>query len=108
MADRNKYGAVRTYSSLCQRWFDSKGECQRGEELHMLELAGEISGLRYQVKFTLSVKPPVSITVDFAYNEDGKKVYEDFKGKMVEDFRVKMAWLKQQQGIDIILSRRNR
>jgi len=101
----SKYNSVRTHSNLCQRWFDSKGECRRGEELHLAELAREITELRYQVRFSLSAKPPVSITVDFAYIENGKQVYEDFKGKMMADFRVKMAWLKEQQGIDIILSR---
>ncbi len=100
----NKYHAKRTYSNLCQRRFDSKGEARRGEELHLRQLAGEITDLCYQVKFVLSVKPRISITIDYSYCENGQ-VYEDFKGKMMADFRVKMAWLKEQQGIDIVISK---
>jgi len=101
----NKYHAVRSWSELCQRWFASKGECRRGEELSCLEHAGEISGLIFQERFILSKTPRISITVDFAYKENGVKIYEDFKGKLMADFRVKMAWLKEQQGIDIRLVR---
>ena len=101
----NKYGAVRTWSELCQRWFDSKMECRRGEELSLLERAGEIQDLEFQIKFVLCKKPRISITVDFSYIENGKVKYEDFKGVLMSDFRVKMAWLKEQQGIEVILIR---
>ena len=104
----NKYGARRTWSELCQRWFASKAEASRGEELRLLEMAGEITDLRYQVKFILSQSQKVSITVDFTYLEKGKRIFEDTKGILTRDFRTKMAWLKQQQGIDIILSGKGR
>ena len=57
----NKYGARRTYSELCGRTFASKAECIRSEELALLEKAGEISGLKYQVRFVLCRQPRISI-----------------------------------------------
>ena len=102
----NKFKAKRTYSELCQRWFSSRAEARRGEELALLERGKVISDLQYQVRFVLSVKPKVTITVDFAYkDENGKQVYEDVKGVLTRDFRSKMAWAKQLHGIEIILSK---
>jgi hypothetical protein len=111
---RTKYNAIRTYSELCQRWFDSKAEAQRGEELAIMEKAGEISDLQYQVKFILCDIPRSSITIDFAYR--GKesrhpdcgyitKTYEDVKGILTRDFRTKLNWLNQKYGIDVKLIR---
>lgn len=102
-----KYGAKRTWSNLCQRTFDSKAECLRGEELRMLEMAGGINTLQYQVKFILSKKPLVTIKIDFAYQENmqGKQIYEDVKGMgETREFRVKRIWLQAQQGIEVKLT----
>lgn len=120
----NKYGAKRTYSELCGRTFASKAECRRGEELALLEKAGEISDLKYQPKFVLCERPRITITLDFAYidyNELaigqkfgesnrmggteplGVDVYEDVKGVLTRDFRTKLAWLKEKYGIDVRL-----
>ena len=104
----NKYHAVRTWSNLVGIWFASKGECGRGEELYLLEKAGEISNLHYHTRFVLSKSPRVSIEVDFIYRENGKVIHEDFKGHETEAYRVKRIWIKEQQGIDIILSGGNR
>ena len=111
----NKYHAKRTYSELSKRWFASKAECRRGEELRLLEMGGEIANLQYQVKFVLSEKPKVTIAIDFAYLKDiraigqrlydGTLVYEDTKGVLTRDFRTKLAWLKQQQGIEVLLTK---
>ena len=101
----NKYGAVRTYSELCQRAFDSRAEARRGENLAMLQREGEISDLEYQVRFVLCDKPKVSITLDFAYTENGEKVYEDVKGVETREFRVKLAWLKEKHGVEVRLMR---
>lgn len=122
----NKYGAKRTYSELCGRDFASKAECIRGEELRMLELAGEISDLRYQPRFVLCEKPKITITLDFTYidyNElatgqrfgesnnfagtepIGVDIYEDVKGVLTRDSRTKLAWLKEKYGIDVKLIR---
>ncbi len=103
-----KYGNQRTWSELCQRMFDSKLEARRGEELALLERAGEIHGLQYQVGYTLTdlgVKPKVRVTVDFFYYDGLMPVHEDAKGVLTRDSRTRYAWLKQQQEIEVVLWR---
>ena len=107
----NKYGARRTWSNLCNRTFSSKLEAQRGEELCLLQLAGEISELNYQEKFVLSEEPKVTITIDFCYHKKGDYgyTYEDTKGMgETREFRVKRLWLREKLGIDVILIRETR
>lgn len=111
----NKYHARKTHSTLCDRTFDSKAEAVRGEELHLLQRAGEIACLQYQVLFKLCDKPKITIKLDFAYVEDGVfgeykipvkvQVYEDVKGVLTRDSRTKLAWLEQSQGIRVRLIR---
>lgn len=100
-----KYHSVRTWSNLCNRYFDSKAEARRAEELELMVLAGEITDLRYQVKFELSQSPKVTIKIDFSYLERGERVFEDVKGVLTRDFRTKLAWLKEKQNIDVRLVR---
>ena len=105
----NKYGARRTWSELCQREFASIKECRRAEELTLLEKAGEIVNLRFQVPFVLSVKPKITITIDFAYQEmtnihAPNITYEDSKGVLTRDTRTKLAWLKEKYSIDVLIS----
>jgi len=70
-----------------------------------MERGGLIEDLRYQVKFILSEKPKVSITIDFSYlDESGKRIFEDFKGMETREFRVKRAWLKQVHNVDVLLT----
>ena len=99
----NKYFATRTYSQLCDRTFDSKREATRAEELKMLEMAGEITNLEYQVKFTLSKQPRISTRIDFAYTEGGMRKYEDAKGVLTRDARTRYAWLKEKYNIEVML-----
>ncbi len=98
-----KYGARRTWSELCGREFASRREAVRAEELGLLQLAGEISDLEFQVRFVLCEKPKVTITIDFSYYENGKWVFEDAKGVLTRDFRTKLAWLKDRTGIEVKL-----
>lgn len=103
---RNKFHARRTWSELCQRFFDSKLEATRGEELRLLEMAGEISNLCYQpLPRMLCQKPKITIQVDFLYIRDGKPIYEDAKGVLTRDTRTKLAWLKEKYGIEVELYR---
>lgn len=101
----SKYNAKRTYSALCDRIFASQLEANRAEELELLQRVGVISDLQYQVRFLLCAKPKISITIDFAYTENGEQIYEDAKGVLTRDFRTKLAWLKSETGIDVILHR---
>lgn len=97
----NKYGAIRTRSELCQRTFASKAEARRGDSLRTQELAGEIKDLEYQPRFVLCKKPRITITLDFAYTKNGERVIEEVKGYMTRDSRTKLAWLREQQGIEV-------
>jgi predicted 3-demethylubiquinone-9 3-methyltransferase (glyoxalase superfamily) len=104
MESGNKYGAIRTWSELCQRTFDSKAEAKRGEELALMERAGEIGNLTYQMCYSLSVKPKVTITIDFVYQNGATETFfEDVKGVLTRDFRTKLAWLKEKYGIEVKL-----
>jgi hypothetical protein len=102
----NKYHAKRTWSILCQREFDSRAEAIYGEELFLLQKAGEIEDLEYQVVYELCDKPKVTIRPDFRYviRDSGnipRLHVEDVKGKMTEVFRIKLAWLNKQCGIKV-------
>ena len=99
----NKYKAVRTWSNSWGVWFASGAEATRGEELLLLQRAGEICELERQPQFTLWEKPKITITLDFAYFEEGKRVYEDVKGVLTRDFRTKLAWLQEKYGIEVKL-----
>lgn len=101
----NKFSAQKTYSELCERKFDSKAEARRGEELALLQRAGEISDLQYQVSFKLCEKPSIKIKIDFVYAKDGVVIVEDSKGFMTREARVKIAWLKQLHGIDVKITK---
>ena len=97
----NKYHAKKTWSQLCSRFFASKKEARRAEELTLLEKAREIYNLEFQIPFVLSVKPKITITIDFSYLNnirsiggglhDGTIVYEDSKGMLTRDTRTKLA-----------------
>jgi len=106
---RLKYGNVRTYSTLCNRWFSSKLEATRGEQLRLMEMAGEISDLEYQISFKLCNKPKLTLTVDFGYSSKDREhiILEDVKGyKETREFRVKRLWLKEKYGIEVKLIRK--
>jgi len=87
---RTKYGARKT--TLGDRTFDSAGEAFRASQLRLLERAGEISDLQYQVTFRLSAAE-ITYRADFTYTEYGRMVAEDFKGVETERFRIiKKLW----------------
>lgn len=102
----NKYRAKKTYSELCGRTFDSKAEARRGEELAMLEKQGAIKDLKYQVPFTLHEKPSIKIKIDFQYydKESKQTVYEDTKGVLTREARIKLAWLHEKFDIRVYLT----
>ena len=108
----NKYHAVRTWSNYSKRHFDSKLEAGRADDLYLMEKAGKIRNLQYQIKFTLCENPKITYTCDFTYQEFDpltlsggmwKDVYEDSKGVLTRDTRTKLAWLKEKFGISVNL-----
>lgn len=69
--------------------FDSKREARRYMDLWLMQRAGEIFGLRTQVKYELIPKQvhkdgtkerAVDYVADFVYERDGETVVEDSKG----------------------------
>lgn len=85
--------------------YDSRKEARRHSELLLLERAGAIQKLQYQVKFDLIpsqriggkvVERPVSYIADFVYEENGQKIVEDTKGVKTLDYIIKrklMLWI---------------
>lgn len=104
--------------------FDSRGEYQRWCFLKLLEQAGEISNLRYHVKFELipaitreevehhkrkdkivtkTVQTARYYEADFVYTvtKTGEAVVEDYKGQETELFRFKAALFRYLYGKEI-------
>lgn len=90
--------------------FDSGKEYRRFRELRLLERAGQITGLRRQVKFELIpaqridgkvVERACSYVADFVYMENGQQVVEDAKGMRTQEYRIKKKLLLWVHGIRI-------
>ena len=103
--------------------FDSKGEFLRWNFLKLMERAGEISNLRYHVKYELipaiteevvvhlktkdkvvtkTVQTARYYEADFVYtNKNGEEVVEDFKGQETELFKFKAALFRYRYDKDI-------
>lgn len=77
--------------------FDSIAESRRYKELVLLQRAGKISELQLQPKFLLQESfrkngktyRKIEYIADFMYEEDGKIIVEDVKGKETEVFKLK-------------------
>ena len=100
--------------------YDSKHEALRHNFLKMMEQAGEISNLRYHVKYELipaitedvvvhlktkdkivtkTVQSARYYEADFVYiNKSGEEVVEDFKGQETELFKFKAALFRYKYG----------
>jgi hypothetical protein len=100
----SKFNNRWTWSNLCQRKFQPKLEAERAEYLTFRQMAGEISDLKFQAPIVISKDPSVKLIVDFSYIENGELIYDDAKGYLKEETRIKLAWLKEK-GIEVRLSR---
>lgn len=105
--------------------FDGKNEMRRFNFLKLMEKAGEISNLRYHVKFELipqitreeivhlKTKDKVVTKVvqsaryyeaDFVYlNKQGEEIVEDFKGQETDLFKFKAALFFYKYGKQITI-----
>ena len=102
--------------------FDSKRECQRWQELRLLEKAGKISDLQRQVRFELIpeqrladttgpkggrrrgkvLEKAVYYVADFTYyDENNKFVMEDAKGHRTREYIIKRKIMLARYGIQI-------
>lgn len=120
---RNKYGNKKVY--VDGKVFDSVKEYRRYTELKLLEAAGVISDLRWQVRFELipaqydtirnysktgkrlkdkqkCVERAVEYIADFVYTDtDGCEVVEDTKGKRTKEYIIKRKLMRYLKGITI-------
>ncbi len=106
---RSKYGAVRT--TVDGITFHSAKEAARYQELQMLQMAGQITGLECQPRFDLwahtgvVADAPVRIgcyVADFAYETSQETmVVEDVKGFKTPLYRWKKKHFEAQYGIKI-------
>lgn len=95
----NKYGAKQAQCHA-KHVHDSRAEARRCNELHLLQRAGEITGLEQQPVFRFVVDgravmlengQQARLKADFSYIERGRKVVEDRKGVIVRDFPLRWA-----------------
>lgn len=85
---------------------DGKGECERWQELQLLEHAGSIRCLRRQVPYALVVEGVLVATyiADFVYADGESTVVEDHKSprtRKLKDFRIKVKLMQALHGIQI-------
>lgn len=103
MIGKSKYRAVRTGA------FASNKEANRAQELQLLQKAGVINDLKYQVPYALIVKDElgraVTYVADFEYFEkvrgDWNLVTEDVKGFKTPVYKLKRRLMFQKYGIKI-------
>ncbi|WP_409076975.1 DUF1064 domain-containing protein [Paraburkholderia sp. FT54] len=80
----------------------------RWHDLVQMQARGEISELELQVPFVLAdpvviagrKRPALRYVADFVYEQDGKTVVEDVKGRVTEGYRIKRH-LMAARGITI-------
>lgn len=94
--------------------YDSKSEFKRWIELSMLEKAGEIRGLRRQVRFNLIptqkgadgkvIERPLDYIADFVYERNGKMVVEDVKSPITKtpSYIIKRKLMLYLKGIEVL------
>lgn len=101
-----KYGNKIVYVSGIR--FDSQKEANRYRELRLLELDGEITGLKLQVPFTLldsyvredgkKIRGITYIADFMYYDKDGKRHVEDVKGVKTEVYKIKKKLFEKLYG----------
>lgn len=86
--------------------FDSLGEMKRYHDLLLLVKSQEISDMRRQVVYPLSVNGMLicKFVADFVYMKSGNEIVEDFKGMRTPVFNLKKKLMKAIYGIDILIT----
>jgi len=99
---KNKYNAIQT--TVDGVTFDSGKEANRYLELKLLQRAGEISDLKLQVPYEFIVNgiKVCKYYADFVYQEKGKEVVEDTKGKITDVYRIKKKLMKAIYNIEVL------
>lgn len=105
MRRRSKFGNRRT--PVGELTFDSAREAKRWGDLVLLERIGEISDLRRQVAYPLTVNGILTTTyvADFVFvDKCGRTVVEDSKGVQTDAFKIKRRLMLAVHGVDVVLS----
>lgn len=103
---RSKYGAVGV--RVDGRFFHSKREARRYQQLKVLEMIGEIRNLECQVRLPLFVNgmKVTTYVCDFRYiTKDGRTILLDVKGMETEVFKLKKKLVQACLGIDIVVEK---
>lgn len=100
----NKYHAVKTsYNGVL---YDSALEARRAQELDLLQVSGEISGLERQVDFKIMINAVkvCSYRADFVYyDRNGLKIVEDVKGMLTQKAALVLKLMEAVHGIVVRL-----
>lgn len=103
------------YKAIPTNGYSSKKEAKRAAELHLLQRAGHISGLREQVVYVLAPsvviggrkRPELRYVADFVYfdldklGKDKALTVEDVKGVRTPVYRIKRHLMMSVHGIEI-------
>jgi hypothetical protein len=88
--------------------FASKREATRAQDLQLLERAGQITELKFQVAFEIVPAAPgeraVFYVSDFTYLKNGSLVVEDSKGMKTPVYKLKRRLMQHVHGITILES----
>ena len=88
--------------------FDSRREANRAFELQLLERAGQITDLKFQVPFEVipaGCGERASFYIaDFTYRKNGALVVEDSKGMKTPVYKLKRRLMQHVHGITILES----
>jgi hypothetical protein len=118
----SKYNSIKTVVGGIE--FDSRKEARRYQELLLLEKAGHIQNLKWQVKYVLIpsqykvyerygkngrrlkdrkilLEREVSYIADFEYEIDGRTIVEDTKGMTTKDYIIKRKLMLYVHGIRV-------
>jgi hypothetical protein len=99
-------GQVSKYRNAPTAGFASRKEARRAWELQMLERAGKISDLQFQVPFEIvpacQRERAAHYVADFVYQRDGVQVVEDSKGFKTAEYRLKRKLMLHVHGIKIL------
>jgi hypothetical protein len=99
---KSKFGNVRTNG------FASGREAKRAFELQLLERAGEITDLKFQVPYEVIPPGPgeraAFYVADFTYFKDKALVVEDAKGAKTPVYVLKRKLMRHVYGITILES----
>lgn len=98
---KNKFGAKpKTVDGIR---FDSTLEADRWASLELMQRAGMIKNLKRQVAYPLEVNGELMTTyyADYVYEEGGKTVVEDAKGKRTRMYTLKKKLMLTIHGIRI-------